>query len=273
MEKRYSVLMPLYINDNPEWFKISLESMLNQTIMPDEIVIVCDGEITNELDNILTSYKKKYPKLFNINYFQINRGLGITLSDGVKLCKNEIIARMDADDYSIPTRCEKQLQILNNHPEIDLVGSCVDEFIDSIDNVVARVRLPEKHDDIVGFAKRRCPIRHPSLMYKKSKVLQAGNYRNYRHAQDYNLIVHMILNGCKMYNLQDVLVYMRVNKDFYKRRGGLKQLENILRLKKEFYDLGFYTLTDFIISGLGNSFICLLPNSLRKLFYLKVLRS
>lgn len=272
MNNIYSVLMPLYKSDNPIWLKVAIDSILNQTIPPDEFVIVVDGKISDELRNIVEDYKKENEDLFKIYYFEQNRGLGKTLADGVKLCKNELIARMDADDFSIPERCEKQLKAFEENPHLDVIGSNVDEFIDNISNVVSKVRLPKLNDEMRNFAKRRCPVRHPALMYKKSKVLQSGNYQDYRHAQDYNLIVHMFLNGCKMQNIQEVLVYMRISENFYERRGGWNQARLILRLKKEFLDCGFYSLTDFIISGIGNVAVCLMPNKVRKIFYLKVLR-
>ena len=269
---KYSVLMPLYIKDNPNYFEIAIDSMLNQTAFPDEILIVCDGPITSELEKIIIKKQKQFPKVIKVKKFNTNRGLGLTLADGVNLCKNEIIVRMDADDYSIKDRCELQLEFMKKNPHIDVVGCNVYEFSENIDNIVSTVTLPEISDDIVKFAKRRCPIRHPALMYKKSKVIEAGNYKDYIHAQDYNLIVHMILNGSKIYNIQKYLLYMRVNSDFYKRRGGLKQAKIVLRLKKEFYKIGFYSLKDFFISGVGNAIICMLPNFVRKIFYKKMLR-
>ncbi|MBQ3215315.1 MAG: glycosyltransferase [Oscillospiraceae bacterium] len=271
MEK-YSVLMSLYIKDNPEQFIDSLESMLAQTVLADEIVIVCDGVLTERLDEILDDYTRRYPALFRIKRREVNLGLGRTLAEGVELCRNELIARMDADDYCVPERCEKQLKLLAARPEIDVVGSNVEEFIDSVDNVVAHVVLPETPEEAEKFAKRRCPVRHPALMYRKSSVLKAGNYRDYRRAQDYNLMVHMLLSGAKIYNIQEKLVYMRVSADFYKRRGGWNYAKTSLKLKKEFYDCGFYSKKDFLISGVGNAIVCLLPNGLRKLFYKKFLR-
>lgn len=268
----YSVLMPLYKNDNLEWFQYSLNSMLNQTILADEIVIICDGALTPELDSKLLEYTSKYSTLFKVYRFKKNVGLGIALAKGIELCSNELVARMDADDYSIPQRCEIQLKTFKSNPYLDVVGSNVSEFIGDIKNVVSYVKLPEMQEQIVEFAKKRCPIRHPALMYKKSSVLKAGNYRNYRHAQDYNLIVHMILTGSKIYNIQDNLTYMRVSPDFYKRRGGWKQMRLIVKLKKEFYDYGFYSKKDFIISGIGNAVVCLVPNHIREVFYKKFLR-
>jgi glycosyltransferase involved in cell wall biosynthesis len=264
--------MPLYYKDNPKWFKYSMNSILEQTLAPSEIVIVVDGPLTSELNSILEEYKGKYKDLFVIKRFKENVGLGIALKKGVEICSNEFIARMDADDYAIPERCEKQLAIFEEHPEYDVVGSNVSEFVDSIDNVVSSVVLPEFPDDVVKYAKKRCPVRHPTLIYRKSAVIKAGNYRDYRHAQDYNLMVHMILNGSKIYNIQENLVYMRVSKDFYKRRGGWKQMKLILKLKKEFYEVGFYSKKDFVISAFGNAIICILPNNIRRLFYKKVLR-
>lgn len=268
----YSVLMPLYKKDNPEWFQYALDSILNQTKVPNEIVITCDGPLSEELENALQKNLRKAPNLYNVYRFKENVGLGVALAKGIELCKNELIARMDADDFAVSNRCEKQLAVFKENPTIDVVGSNVEEFVGDISNVVSHVVLPEKQSEIVKFAKRRCPIRHPALMYKKEAVLKAGNYRNYRHAQDYNLIVHMILSGAQIYNIQENLMYMRVSPDFYKRRGGVEQAKLVLRLKKEFYDCKFYSLGDFLISGVGNAVIALLPNTLREALYKAALR-
>lgn len=264
--------MSLYKKDNPEWLKVSIDSMLAQTKKAHEFVIIKDGPLTEQLNELLQEYQKLYPGLFKIHSFETNQGLGRALAYGVTLCESNLIARMDADDYSIPTRCEQQINKFNDDPSLDVIGSNVKEFINSMDNVVSYVNLPELNNNIVKFAKRRCPVRHPSLMYKKDKVLLSGNYRDFRHAQDYNLIVHMILKGCKFYNFQDYFVYMRVNEDFYKRRGGLKQFNIVLKLKREFLKLGFYSYTDFLVSGVGNALICLMPNNIRGLIYKKILR-
>lgn len=270
--EKYSVLMPLYVKDDPDWFRVSVDSMLHQTVPPDEIFIICDGPLSKELDTALEDYTQAYPGLFTIHRIKENVGLGNALAKAVPLCRNELIARMDADDFAVPERCEKQLRVYAEHPELSVVGTNVEEFVGDIDNVVSHVVLPEHHDEIVAFAKRRCPIRHPALMYRQSAVIKAGNYRDYRHAQDYNLIVYMILSGAKMYNIQEYLMYMRVNPDFYKRRGGVKQAKLVLKLKKEFRKCGFYSRKDYIISGYGNAFVAILPNKIRESFYKKILR-
>ena len=136
MDTKYSVLMPLYKNDNPEWLKLAIDSMLNQTIPPSEFVIVVDGPIPDTLKNIVEVYKSQNKELFNIHYFEQNRGLGVTLADGVKLCSNELIARMDADDFSVPERCEKQVKAFKEHPDLDVIGSNVDEFVGDMPDCV-----------------------------------------------------------------------------------------------------------------------------------------
>lgn len=268
----YSVLMPLYKKDDPEWFCISMDSIMAQTVKPSEIVVTCDGPLSAELDDALLKYIDANPGLFKVYRFQKNVGLGIALAKGIELCNNDLIARMDADDFAVSSRCEKQLAVFAANPTIDVVGSNVEEFVGDISHVVSHVVLPEKQPEIVKYARRRCPIRHPALMYKKEAVLRAGNYRDYRHAQDYNLIVHMILSGAQIYNIQENLMFMRVSPDFYKRRGGIEQAKLVLRLKKEFYDCKFYSLGDFLISGVGNAVVALLPNSLRTVFYKAALR-
>lgn len=268
----YSVLMPVYYKDNPEWLKISIDSMLNQTISPDEFVIVKDGALTDQLNNVIEIYVSAYSGLFKIVNLEKNCGLGIALKLGIENCTNEFIARMDADDYSMPNRIEKQFEVFEKNPELDVVGSNVEEFIDSIDNVISHVVLPEKHEDIYIFAKKRCPIRHPTLLYKKSAVVKAGNYRHCLYCEDYDLIVKLLLAGVKIYNIQNPLVKMRTSADFYKRRGGFKYLRCIYKAKRSFLKSGFFSLSDFIVSFSGHAIVILMPGVVRKFVYNKFLR-
>lgn len=113
MNNKYSVLMSVYYKENPEWLDIAIKSMMEQTIVTDDFVIIKDGKLTQELDTVLEKYEEKYPEIFNIIQLENNVGLGPALKIGVENCKNELIARMDSDDYSIQTRCEKQLQVFN----------------------------------------------------------------------------------------------------------------------------------------------------------------
>lgn len=270
--KNYSVLMSVYYKENPEWLRQSIESMLNQTIITNDFVIIKDGKLTNELDEVISEYYEKYPDIFHIIELESNVGLGSALAIGVEECKNELIARMDSDDISIKDRCERQLGKFREQPELDVIGSNIAEFIDDINNVQAYRILPQTDEEIKKFARRRNPFGHPSVMLKKSKVVEAGNYRSYYLVEDYDMWVRMIENGANCYNFEEILVFMRISEDFYKRRGGIKYLNSILKFKKEQFNNGFYSKKDFIVSSFAHIVMCLIPNKMRDLLYRKVLR-
>ncbi len=269
---KYSALMSVYYKEKPEWLKFSIESMLKQTVMPDEFVLVEDGPLTEELDIVINRFVKDYPELFNVIKIKKNGGLGPALELGITKCTNEYIARMDSDDYSMPNRIEEQFKIYKKYPELGLVGTNVEEFEGSIENVNCHVILPEFHDDIYKFSKKRCPFRHPSLLYKKSAVLKAGNYREFHLCEDYDLYVRMLSTGCKCYNIQTPLVYMRIGSDFYKRRGGWEYMKTILRFKNEQLKTGYFSLFDYLRSTIPHIVVCLLPNGLRDWIYRNLLR-
>ena len=189
---KYSVLMGLYHKDSPEFLRIAIDSMLNQTIPPEEYFIAVDGPIGEELQGVLNDYRGRYGDLFTIYYHPENRGVGAILGEVLPLCRNEFIARMDADDYSVPERIEKELAIFEAHPEYDWVGSNVDEFFDDMEHPVSHVIMPETTEEILKFARRRCPFRQPTLLMKKSAVIAAGGYKNVYRYEDYELIVRML---------------------------------------------------------------------------------
>lgn len=272
MEK-YSVLMSVYYKEKPEWLKISIDSMLAQTVKPDEFVIVKDGKLPGELDRIVTNYVEKYPNLFKIIELKENMGLGPALACGVNKCNNEIIIRMDSDDYSIPERCEMLLKKHDENPECDVIGSYEAEFEDSVENIVAIHKVPESVHDVSNFMRKRCALLHPTVLYKKSSVIKCGNYRSIKLYEDYDLFMRMILeNKMKGCNIPKSLYYIRINDDFFKRRGGWSYMKTAVKFKYKQYENKNISLFDFIISAGGQALVCLMPNSARKKFYLKVLR-
>ncbi|MDR1472213.1 MAG: glycosyltransferase [Synergistaceae bacterium] len=268
----YSVLIPVYKGDLPGPLKFAVESMMKQTIKPDEIVIAVDGPIGSELEAVIAEFERQNGEVFSVYRYDVNEGLGKLLNKTVPLCRNEYIARMDADDYSRPERMERQFAVLRECQEIDVVGCNVDEFSGSIDNVIARVILPETPDEVYAFAKKRCPIRHPALLFRKSDVLKIGNYNVQDRVQDYDLIVRMLQNGLKVYNIQQPLVLIRISEDFYRRRGGLRYLKCIYTTKKNFLKSGFMSLGEFIVSFGGHALVILMPSWLRGFIYNKFLR-
>lgn len=269
----YSVLMSVYHKEKPEWLDIALQSIFNQTAEASEIVLVKDGPLTKELDMVIEKFEKKYPGKFNIVPLEKNLGLGLALREGILHCKYDLIARMDADDYIVPERCARQLEVFEKEPEYDCVGCYEAEFESTIDDVVAIHKVPETSDEISKFMKRRCALLHPTVIFRKNAVIAAGNYRSVILYEDYDLFMRMVLeHNAKCYNIQESLYYIRVNNDFYKRRGGFKYMCTVLKFKNLQRKKGFMSVVDFIISAGGQAVVCLLPNKIRRWFYLNYLR-
>ena len=270
---KYTVLMSVYYKEKPEYLSLSIESMLNQTVKPDEFIIVKDGPLTTELDEVINNFVTAYPKMFNIIVNETNLGLGPALAKGIENSKNELIARMDSDDYVVSTRCEKQLEKFREDPKLGMVGSYEAEFVDTVDNVISIHRVPSENDEIERFMHRRCSVLHPTVMYKKSAVLKSGNYQSVLLYEDYDLFARMVLEyHIKSYNIPEPLYYIRTSEDFFKRRGCIKYAKTVFKFKWGQYRKGYMSSMDFCISGLGQAFVCVLPNSLRKSFYMKFLR-
>ncbi len=274
MEKcKYTVLMSVYYKEKPEYLDKSIKSMLGQTIFPDEFIIIKDGSLTAELNNIIDSYEIKYPRLFSIIENNTNLGLGPSLAKGIIASKNSLIARMDSDDYCVPNRCEKQIREFEKNPLLDVVGSFEVEFIDDINNSISIHKVPQEDIQIRKFMKRRCALLHPTVMYKKETVIKCGNYRDVPLYEDYDLFARMVLeHNAKAYNIQENLYFIRTSEDFYKRRGGMGYAKTVLRFKWNQYKNGYMNIFDFIVSGFGQVFVCILPNFLRKRFYMIFLR-
>lgn len=200
-----------------------------------------------------------------------NKGLGFALNFGVNKCRYDIIARMDTDDIASPDRFEKEILCLQEK-KVDFVGSNTLEFIDTIDNVQSVRIMPENNDDIIKYSKTRNPFIHPSIMTYKSVILEAGNFRNYYLCEDYDMWTRIIKKGYKSYNIQENLVYMRVGKDFYKRRGGIKYCKALVSFKKELYREGYMTRREYIKTKYATVLVSLMPGFIREFLYKKVLR-
>ena len=268
----YSVLMSIYHKDNPKWLKEAIDSMLSQTIPPAEFIIVKDGFIGDNINTVILTYEQLHPKMFKIIQLPKNVGAGAAKHEGTKHCTCEFIAIMDADDISVNNRIEKSLSKFNELPELDVVGGLVDEFTDTTGNIIAHVLLPESHNEIVSFAKKRCPVRHTTMLYRKNAILQVGGYSGVRFGEEYDIVVRLILAGCKLYNIQEVLCYMRVNKDFYNRRGGIRHLRDVYIMKSNFVKSGFFSIKDFLLSILPHALVILMPGFIREFIYKKFLR-
>ena len=263
----FSVLISIYHKERPEWFDEALASLFAQTLLPSEIVLVKDGPLTPELEAIIDKYQAKYP-IFNIVTNPTNLGLGLALARGVEAASNEIIARMDTDDVIPADRFEKQIAKIEEG--YDVVSCWSMMYEGSLDNVIAVKTRPEHSDDIIRLAHKRSPICHAGCVFRKSSVLNAGNYLHALYYEDYYLWIRMILNGCKFYNIQEVLYYVRTTQDQIKRRGGWNYLMTELKIFRHFHDIGFYTTKDVVINSVIRIVARLTPPSLRGFVMKKV---
>lgn len=264
--------MSVYFKERPEFLKTSIESMMHQTILTDDFVLMCDGPLTPELDAVIKEMQIKYGSVLHVIRFKKNGGLGHALQVGVRSCKNELIARMDSDDIAYLDRCERQMAIFNSHPEVSICSGIVEEFSVMPDIVDAKRVPPETNEEIIEFAKRRNPFNHPCVMYKKEAVEKVGSYQDFRMMEDYYLWLRMLMAGYQGYNIQEPLLHMRAGDDMYKRRAGWKYARTQVKLFQFMKEKGFIDKKQYIKSCVIRSGSSLAPNWLRKFMFEKVLR-
>ena len=261
----FSVCTSVYKNDNPNYVKVALDSLLiYQSVKPTEIILVQDGPVPDATTRLLSEYRNKYGDTLKVIVLEKNGGLGNALKIGVENARYDIIARMDSDDIAVPDRFEKQLSYLELHPDCDVVGGQITEFIGGPSNIVGRREVPLDNEDIYRYMKSRCAFNHPTVMFRKSAVLSVGNYKDWFWNEDYYLWIRMMMNGCVMANLPDVLVNMRSGLDQYSRRGGKRYFDSEIGIKKLMLDNGLITKSEYLINYIERFIIqLLLPNSVR----------
>lgn len=277
MAKMYSVLMSVYIKERPEYLYAALKSMIGQSWKPAEIVVVCDGPLTKELDAVLK--RAEFQDTLKTVRLENNVGLGKALSIGLLECTCEWIARMDSDDISVAKRCEMQLLYLETHPEVDVLSGDIAEFqgdagteYEAQNHVAAIKRVPQTQEEVASYIKMRNPVNHPCVMFRKSKVLETGSYQPCPLFEDYDLWVRMFQAGAHFANLQDTLLYMRVN-DMHRRRGGIVYIKPLCHFWTTMYHRGMLTFPQYSFVLLSRILVSLLPNKVRKMIYDKKLRN
>lgn len=270
MEKtKVSVLMSIYSKEKAEYFRKSLNSILEQTYLPDEIVLVKDGPLTEELEQVIKEYKNKIN--MKIVPLEKNRGLGLALREGVLNCSNEIIIRMDTDDIMHSKKIFEQVKIFTEKKDLILVGTNGYDFDKDKNDIISERILPEKNEEILKFSKRRCPFIHAGIGLKKSYVIKAGNYHDCFWFEDYDLFLRMLKLG-KGYNIQENLIYIRSNLDVYRRRGGIEYIKKEIKALTKFYKDGSMNLYYYLTNLLLRIVVRICGNNLRKIIYKNFLR-
>ena len=266
--KKYSVLMSLYRKEKPEYLRLALDSMLNQTVKPDEIVLVEDGPLTDGLYAVLD----EYPMLHRVKN-GTNLGLGLALNVGLKECRNELVARMDTDDCSKPERCEKQLARYEEKPYLAIVGSHIDEFVGDISNVVSQRVVPTSSEEIYNYAKKRSAFNHPTVMYSKTAVLENKGYTDLKRNQDVDLFGRMQYAGYKAENIDEALLWFRSSDDLAKRRRSWQNTWSYINTIRKFWKMGYSSFIDYIEVGGAQLIMFILPIKVQHYVYKKLLRN
>lgn len=270
--ENYSVLMSVYQGENPVYFKESIQSMMDQTVQTNDFVLVCDGPLTEALDEVIHNFIQKAPSLFQVIRLKKNLGIGRAANIGLEYCKNDLVAKMDADDIANPTRCEKQLDAFSGNPSVALVGSHIAEFVGEPCCVTSLRKVPLYQDDIMSFAKRRMPFNNQTVMYRKSAVLSVGGYSDLRRCEDYDLYVRLLHSGYIAMNIDEPLVYFRLTQDAYKRRGKWDTFTGFISVRWKMYRMGFSQFQDFLVPCLAECVVCIVPTKIKKWIYEKFLR-
>lgn len=272
---KFSVVTSVYKNDKPEFVKRALDSItLLQDRHPDEVVLVVDGPIPEKLATLINNYVNLSPDLYNVIWLPENKGLGNALRVGVENAKYEIIARMDSDDVSASDRFEKQISYMEKHPECDIVGGQITEFIDSESNIVGKREVPCSHDEILMWLKGRCPFNHVSVTMLRSRVIAVGNYLDWHFNEDYYLWIRMAEAGYRFANLLDTLVNVRVGREMYARRGGWKYFKSEKGLQDYMVRHKMISHPRYCYNIFGRFVIqVVMPNRLRGFVFRKLFRT
>jgi len=267
----FTLLMSLYVNDNPDFFEQALQSLTQCSHKPSECVLVLDGAVTDRQLSLIS----KYREALNITTLPLpyNVGLGRALNAGLRLCKTEWVARFDSDDICHPDRFFIQTDFISRNPDLSIVSGLIAEFIDIPTKTHAVRRVPLAHHDIITSGKKRCPFNHVAVMYKKSAVERAGGYQDHYLFEDYALWARMLVNGERAANINEVLVYVRTGNGMAARRGGMKYALSEIAVQCQFCAMGFISFLEFARNILFRLPMRIAPVWARKLAYDTILRT
>ncbi|MFS1511125.1 glycosyltransferase [Chengkuizengella sp. SCS-71B] len=265
--------MSCYKNDNPEFLRIAIESsFIEQTLRPDEFLLIVDGPVSKELENIIAEFENRYKYIFKVHKLKENKGLGNALRVGVLNCSNEYIIRMDSDDVSRKDRFEKLISYAKRHPECSVIGSYTAEFEIDVNYLTSVRVVKEHHNDIVQQSKSRSPVSHVSVLFKKKAVLGAGNYMDFPLYEDYYLWIRMLKEQYVFHNIPEILVFVRTDKNRYKRKGNKTYIKSTLAFQRYLREVGFINGREYFINKNGRLLVAMIPPWIRKFVYVNLLR-
>lgn len=271
--QKFSVLMSIYYKEKPEYFDLCLKSILTeQTVLPNEIVLVEDGKLSPEIEFVIKKYQHMFPGIFNIVALDNNVGLGSALNIGLKKCRYDIVMRMDSDDIAVSDRFEKQLKYMQMHKDVSVLGGFIDEFEEDVSKIIRTKTMPCSYEEVIKFAKFRNPINHMSVCFRKKDVLEVGNYQPLFYLEDHYLWARLLVHNKKIENLPCVLVHARVGNGFVSRRGNKKYIKGWRKLQDYLYKNKKINFIEKSRNILGMYVMVYIPDSGRIYLYDNILR-
>ncbi len=266
-----SVLMAVYENDDPLNFNEAIYSIWEQSLKPNQIVIIIDGKIGKAIEKVIFDWKIKLGKTMTVGYNIENRGLAKSLNKGLELCLHKYIARMDSDDISFKNRFKIEYEYLTNKKNVAMVGSWYNIYDEYMKSIIDKRELPEDFESIKKMARYRTPINHPTVIFKKDVALRVGGYpENIGRFEDWGFSLRFIRDGYVIENIPKNLLKFRGGTDLLSRRGGIKYLLEEYRALHIMYKMKLINIKDYLINIIIRTPVRLLPSTFRKKIYLTI---
>ena len=256
----------------PEYFARALDSMVTQTLPPDQITIVCDGALTAGLDEVIADCDRQHPGLLTVLRYPEHQGIGICNNLGLEHCRNDIVVRMDSDDISEPDRCMTELAEFAADPSLDIVSGYILEFEQDERTGFLRT-VPTDPEEALRYARRRMPFSNVTIAYRKSCVQRCGGYRDLSRAEDYDMVARMLMAGAKFKTLPKLMVRVRVDAGAFRRRKNWNHIRSLIGVRWGLYRMGFTSLWDFLVMSASHLVSLLMPERLIRWIYEKKLRT
>jgi glycosyltransferase involved in cell wall biosynthesis len=266
----FSLLMAVYAGDRARDLVAALNSIAESSLLPNQIVLVQDGPISPELVAAI----EQFQSTLNIERVVLpeNLGLGPALQKGLLRCSNTLVARFDSDDILLPSRFYDQISYFDAHPTTSVLGGWIAEFDDDPDEILTVRQVPLTTTTIAKYAKKRNPMNHMTVMFRKGDVLASGGYRDEPGFEDYSLWSRMLQKGFVLANVPKVTVLARTGTSMIRRRGGWRYVRLEFLLQATLYRAGIVGPIGVLRNLMLRIPARLVPAKVRSLIYKHALR-
>ncbi|WP_158544378.1 glycosyltransferase [Pedobacter miscanthi] len=263
--------MSVYFKETKENLDISLRSILEQTYLPSEIIIMKDGPIPTDVELLLEKYVADH-NIIKIIDLKENVGLGRALNIGLTYCSYDLVGRMDSDDIAFPNRFEQQVEFMDKNLDVSVLGALAIEFNKIPGDLNRHRKLPMDYNEVLNFAKFRNPLNHPTVIFRKAAVIKVGSYLDMPLFEDYYLWIRLLNEKFKIVNLNIPLLHFRIGNDMVGRRHGVDYMKKEIAFLRASKSHGFITPVQYMISIAMKAPFRIIPKTLLEFIYKAFLR-